>query len=67
VLSSLSVLTIETKDSEVDAVTILNHTGQLMLTAQATNRVDMSQLASGIYFVQVQVGSETVVEKVIKQ
>jgi Secretion system C-terminal sorting domain len=60
-------LTIATKDSEVDAVTILNHMGQLMLTAQATNRVDMSQLASGIYFVQVQVGSETVVEKVVKQ
>jgi Secretion system C-terminal sorting domain len=51
----------------VDAVNIFNQVGQLMLTAQATNRVDMSQLASGIYFVQVQVGSEMVVEKVLKQ
>jgi Secretion system C-terminal sorting domain len=51
----------------VDAVNIFNQMGKLMLTAQATNRVDMSQLASGIYFVQVQVGSETVVEKVLKQ
>jgi Secretion system C-terminal sorting domain len=67
VLSSLKVLTIATQDSDVDAVSIFNQMGKLMLTAQATNRVDMSQLASGIYYVQVQVGSETVVEKVVKQ
>jgi hypothetical protein len=63
----MDALTVENDGSAVDAVTIFNHVGQIMLTVKETNRVDMSQLPSGLYLVQVQAGIETVVEKVVKQ
>jgi Metallo-peptidase family M12B Reprolysin-like/Secretion system C-terminal sorting domain len=61
------VLTVENKDAPVDEVLIYNYVGQLVLSAQQTNSVNLSNLPSGVYFVKAQSGQDDVVEKILKQ
>lgn len=60
-------ITIESNGLQVDKVVVFNATGQVVLTANTTNRIDLSSMPSGVYIVQVQSGSEKVVEKVFKK
>ncbi len=58
-------ITIENSDTPVDGVYVWNTAGQLMLQAKQT-QLDLFNLPSGMYLVQVKAGSETFVQKVTK-
>ena len=45
-------------------VSVFNAIGQLVLTAKGVNTVDLSQMAAGLYFIEVRAGQEKVVVKV---
>lgn len=60
-------LTVAADGAPVDMVTVVNHTGQVVLTAQQVSSVDMSALPAGLYLVQAQAGQEWVTERVFKQ
>ena len=51
----------------IDNIAVYNHVGQLVLTNNGVNRLDLSALPSGLYLVQVKAGGETVTEKVFKR
>lgn len=61
------LLTVEAEGASVDVVTVVNQVGQVVLTAQKVNSVDMSALPAGLYLVQVQAGQEQWTERVFKQ
>ncbi len=51
----------------ITTVAVFNQLGQLVLTNNGVNRLDLSAMPSGLYLVQVQAGGETVTEKVFKR
>lgn len=60
------VATIETKGAEIKSVTVVNTLGQTVFTG-TSDKVDMSQLQSGIYMVKVQFdNNQTGVKKIVK-
>lgn len=60
------VATIETKGLEIKAVTVVNTLGQTVFKG-TSDKVDMSQLQSGIYMVKVQFdNNQTAVKKIVK-
>ena len=61
------VITIDNDGLTIDNITVYNNLGQLVLTTKVVNQLDLSALPSGMYFVQVKVGSEVATEKVFKQ
>ncbi|TRW26662.1 T9SS type A sorting domain-containing protein [Flavobacterium zepuense] len=62
-----NLLTIEAANTDVKNVTITNLAGQTVLTT-TTKTVDVSQLASGAYFVNIALSNgQALVKKVIKQ
>jgi len=58
------ILNIESQ-LQIEAVKIYSLQGQLV-KEDATNRVDVSQLTSGLYFIQLSVDGKTVTKKFIK-
>ena len=60
-------ITIDNGGLTMDNIAVYNHVGQLVLTNNGVNRLDLSALPSGLYFVQVKAGGETVTEKVFKR
>lgn len=61
------VISIVNDKSEMSQVSVFNSIGQLVYVNKSTNRVDLTTMPTGIYFVEVQSGSEKVVEKVFKK
>lgn len=47
-----SIVNIDT-DTPIKSVEILNYTGQLIIQTAETNQIDVSNLASGVYFINV--------------
>ena len=64
--TTTGVLMVENNGQIVDAITVFNHVGQIVLTKQNTSNLTISHLPAGMYFVQVQAGQERVVERVFK-
>lgn len=61
------VATIETKGAQIKTVKVVNTLGQTVFTG-TTDKVDMSQLQSGIYMVKVQFdNNQTAVKKIVKK
>jgi Secretion system C-terminal sorting domain len=65
--TTTNTLTVTADGEPVDAVTVVNQVGQVVLTAQQVSSVDMSALPAGMYLVQVKAGLEQVTERVFKQ
>ena len=65
--TTTGLLTVEAQGASVDVVTVVNQVGQVVLTAQKVNSVDMSALPAGLYLVQVQAAQEQLTERVFKQ
>jgi hypothetical protein len=61
------VVFIENTTSENSEIAVFNAVGQLVFNQKSTNQLDLTAMPSGMYFVQVQIGSEKVVEKVFKR
>jgi len=61
------VIRVVAEGEPVDAVTVVNQMGQVVLTARQVSSVDMSSLPAGMYVVQVQAGQEQLTERVFKQ
>ncbi len=59
-----NVLTIEADNLNVNMITIVSATGQTVKTCStSTNTIDVSDLASGIYFLQIQTNDKGMVSK----
>ena len=61
------ILNIATEASvEIDTIQVLGLDGKLLFGSQE-NQIDLSQLASGIYFMSIQTNSGSIVKRVVKQ
>jgi hypothetical protein len=61
------VLTINSA-STISDITVYNNLGQLLLTSEKTDQVDISSLSDGIYFVKIKAeNGQTETKKVVKK
>src|SRR5690606_21496495 len=56
---------IDSKD--IQLITIFNTSGQIVLSPPPSNRIDISSLSTGIYFIRIANNKETFTKKIIKE
>jgi len=62
-----NILNIETNGQDVEIVKIINLQGIIVKEVETTNRIDVSSLASGLYFIQIYSEGNRITKKFIKK